>query len=197
MTPPFDPPRVTVFCGSRQGSRPEYMAAAAEMGRTLVERGLGLVFGGGSVGLMGGIADAVLAAGGEAVGVIPEVLMRPEVAHEGLTELRVVDSMHTRKKLMADLCGAFVAMPGGIGTFEELFEVFTWAQLRIHAKPIGLLDTCGYWTGLRGMLDMAVGEGFLNPVDRELIVRAETPADLLDKLAEVHLSPVDPDAVEP
>ena len=197
MTPSFDPPRVAVFCGSRSGTRPEYAEAARVMGRTLVERGLGLVFGGGSVGLMGTVADAVLEAGGEAIGVIPEVLMRAEVAHEGLTVLKVVDSMHTRKRTMADLCGAFVALPGGIGTFEELFEVFTWAQLRIHAKPIGLLDTRGYWTGLRGMLDQAVAEGFLNPVDLDLIVRAAEPGELLDRLAEARVQPVDPDHVEP
>jgi uncharacterized protein (TIGR00730 family) len=166
------------------------------MGRCLVERGLGLVYGGGSVGLMGEIADAVMEAGGEVIGVIPEVLSRPELAHEGITELRVVDSMHTRKKMMADLSSGFIAMPGGIGTFEELFEVLSWSQLRIHAKPIGLLDVSGFWTGFRNLMDQATGEGFLNPIHRELVVRSDDPGNLLD-LMEAFEPPsaVDPDAV--
>jgi uncharacterized protein (TIGR00730 family) len=193
----FDPPRITVFCGSRHGTRPEFTQAARALGKTLVERNLGLVYGGGSVGLMGEIADAVLEAGGEVVGVIPKVLSRAEVAHQNLSEMHVVDSMHTRKEMMNTLCGGFVAMPGGIGTFEELFEVFSWKQLLIHAKPIGLLDVAGFWTGLRGLLDQATSEGFINPVHRELLVRSEDPGELLDKMLAHQAPGPDPEAVKP
>lgn len=193
----FDPPYITVFCGSRLGTRPEYVTAAEELGRTLVKNGLGLVYGGGSVGLMGKIADSVLEAGGEVIGVIPEVLSRPEIAHPNLTTLHVVDSMHTRKKMMNDLCGGFIAMPGGIGTFEELFEVLSWAQLRIHAKPIGLLDVAGFWTGLRGLMDGATAEGFINPIHRELLIRAGGPQELLDRMRDAGVAEPDPEAVKP
>ncbi|RMG08928.1 MAG: TIGR00730 family Rossman fold protein [Planctomycetota bacterium] len=194
---PFDPPRITVFCGSRHGARPEFSDAARALGRTIAERGLGLVTGGGSVGLMGVVADAALEAGGEVIGVIPQVLSRAEVAHHGLSELLVVDSMHTRKMRMNELCGGFVALPGGIGTFEELFEVLSWRQLRIHAKPIGLYDVAGYWTGLRSLLDQAVAEGFLNPVHRSVLLRADDPELLLDRMAAERIAAADPDAVEP
>ena len=146
---------------------------------------------------MGVIADSVLKAGGEVIGVIPEVLSRPEVAHGGLTELKVVDSMHTRKQTMNDLCGGFIAMPGGIGTLEELFEVLSWAQLRIHAKPIGLLEVAGFWMGFRGLMDRATSEGFINPVHRDLLVRSGDPQELLDKMAAFATAAPDPDAVKP
>jgi uncharacterized protein (TIGR00730 family) len=193
----FDPPRLTVFCGSRHGARPEYAAVAAALGECLVKNGLGLVYGGGSVGLMGVLADSVLEAGGDVIGVIPEVLSRPEVAHQGLTELVIVDSMHTRKQTMMDLCGGFIAMPGGIGTFEELVEVLSWAQLRIHAKPIGLLDVADFWIPFRGLVDAATAEGFINPVHRDLIVRASDPQGLIDKMAAYVAPAADPDAVKP
>jgi uncharacterized protein (TIGR00730 family) len=129
--------------------------------------------------------------------VIPEVLSRPEIAHPGLTKLHVVDSMHTRKKMMNDLCGGFIALPGGIGTFEELFEVLSWAQLRIHNKPIGLLDVAGFWTGLRGMVDGATAEGFINPIHRDLLVRGTSPQELLDHMLAAGAPAVDPEAVKP
>jgi uncharacterized protein (TIGR00730 family) len=197
MDRPFKPARITVFCGSRPGIRPEYADAAEALGRCLVKNGLGLVYGGGSVGLMGKVADSVLEAGGEVIGVIPEVLSRPEIAHPGLTELHVVDSMHTRKKMMNDLCDGFIALPGGIGTFEELFEVLCWAQLRILAKPFGLLDVEGFWTGLRGMMDSATAEGFINPIHGDLLVGASTPQELLDRMRNVDAGDADPAAVKP
>jgi len=140
--------RLCVFCGSASGVRPEYEAAARELGTVLAGRGVGVVYGGASVGLMGVVADSALAAGGEVIGIIPQALVDREVAHAGLSELHVVGSMHERKALMAELSDAFVALPGGMGTLEELFEVFTWRQLGLHAKPIALLDVAGYWAGL-------------------------------------------------
>ena len=137
--------RVCVFCGSNVGRDPAYRRLTESLGRTLARRGVGLVFGGGRVGLMGALADAALAAGGEVIGVLPKALMEREIGHRGLTELRIVGSMHERKALMADLADGFVALPGGIGTLEELFEVWTWAQLGLHAKPCGLLDTDGFF----------------------------------------------------
>jgi len=175
--------RVCVFCGSSPGRDPRYRDAARRLARALVARGLGLVFGGGSVGLMGVLADAVLEAGGEATGVIPHGLAAREVAHRGLRDLRVVPSMHARKSLMAELSDAFLALPGGFGTFEELFEVITWAQLGIHRKPIGLLNVGGYYDGLIGFLDHAVAEGFVSAENRGLVQVADTPEGLLDHLA--------------
>lgn len=175
--------RICVFCGSSPGARPAYAAAAREMGRALAERGIGLVYGGGRVGLMGVVADAVLAAGGEAVGVIPDALMRREVGHGGLTELHVVDSMHERKARMADLSDGFVALPGGFGTFEEFCEVLTWSQLGIHPKPCGLLNTAGYYAPLLAMFDHAVSESFVRPQHRALVLEEADPARLLDRLA--------------
>jgi uncharacterized protein (TIGR00730 family) len=175
--------RICVFCGGNVGRDPRYREAAEELGRQLVRRGLGLVFGGGSVGLMGAVADATLAAGGHVIGVIPHGLAVREVAHRGLTELRVVSSMHERKAMMARLADAFVALPGGFGTFEELFEIVTWAQLGIHRKPIGLLNVAGYYDGLIRLLDHAVAEGFVPAENRGLIVVAEEPAPLLERLA--------------
>lgn len=172
--------RVCVFCGSSAGAHPDYAAAARALGAELARRRLGLVYGGGSVGLMGILADAALAAGAEVIGVIPEPLASPELAHTGLTELRVVGSMHERKGMMAALADGFVALPGGLGTLEETLEVLTWAQLGIHAKPVGLLDVRGYWSGLRELLTHAVAEGFVRPEHAALLVAGTTPAELLD-----------------
>lgn len=175
--------RLCVFCGSNAGSRPEYADAARRLGQALVARGLGLVFGAGHVGLMGVIADAVLAAGGEAIGVIPQALVDKELAHGGLTRLHVVSTMHERKALMADLSDAFAALPGGYGTADELCEILTWAQLGLHAKPIGLLNTLGYFDALTAWLDHTVGQGFMKPKHRRLLVQAGEPEELLDRLA--------------
>ena len=175
--------RVCVYCGSSPGADPAYAAALEALGREIAARGLGLVFGGGQVGLMGVVADSVLAAGGEVIGIIPRSLDEREVGHKGLTELRVVDTMHERKALMADLSDAFVAAPGGIGTLEELVEVYTWSQLGIHAKPVALLDTAGYWSPLVAWLDHAVEQRFLRPEHRDTLLVDDDPARLLDRLA--------------
>lgn len=174
---------VCVFCGSSPGHSPAYLAAAGAMGRELAGRGLGLVYGGGRTGLMGAVADAALAAGGQVLGVIPRGLQVREVAHAGVTELRVVGSMHERKAAMAERADAFVALPGGMGTLEETAEALTWSQLGIHAKPVGLLDVAGYWAPLTGFLDHAVAEGFLRPDHRALCLVAGAPGALLDRLA--------------
>jgi uncharacterized protein (TIGR00730 family) len=174
---------VCVFCGSRRGDDAAHAEAARALGAELVHRGLGLVFGGGSVGLMGVVADAVLAAGGEVVGVIPRGLFRAEIAHPRCTELHVVASMHERKALMTELADGFVALPGGLGTFEELLEVTTWLQLGIHRKPVGVLDVNGYWAGLRQLLAEAVCAGFLQADNAALILFEDAPARLLDRLA--------------
>jgi uncharacterized protein (TIGR00730 family) len=175
--------RLCVFCGSSEGGRPGYADAARRLGAELVARGIGLVYGGGAVGLMGVIADAVLALGGEAIGIIPEPLVARELAHRGLTELRIVGSMHERKATMAALADGFIALPGGFGTLEETFEILTWAQLGIHAKPVGVLNVEGYWDGLRQLVGQAVAEGFVRPEYAELLMFAETPAALLDRFA--------------
>jgi len=175
--------RICVFCGSSPGHDPRYLEAARTMGQTLARRGLGLVYGGGSVGLMGAVADAALAAGGEVIGVIPEVLQIRELAHRSLTTLHVVGSMHERKALMAELSDGFVALPGGMGTLEELSEVLTWAQLGLHARPIGLLDVAGYYQPLADFFDRAVGAGFLRPAHRALLLVGHEPGALLDRFA--------------
>jgi len=175
--------RICVFCGSNPGRRPEYMEAARAMGRVLVERGIGLVYGGGNVGLMGEVADTVLAAGGVAIGVIPEALMAREAGHTGLTELHVVATMHHRKAMMADLSDGFVALPGGFGTFEEFCEVLTWSQLGFHPKPCGLLNVAGYYGPLLALFDQAVAEGFVPPAHRALVIEETDPARLLDRFA--------------
>jgi uncharacterized protein (TIGR00730 family) len=175
--------RICVFCGSHPGASPVYAETARTLGETLARRGLGLVFGGGKVGLMGAVADGALAAGGEAIGVIPHALVVREVAHQGLTELRVVDSMHERKALMAELSDGFLVLPGGIGTMEEFFEVWTWAQLGLHEKPIGLLDTAGYFAQLQGFLDHAVAERFLHPDHRSTVLVDSDAGRLLDRMA--------------
>jgi uncharacterized protein (TIGR00730 family) len=174
--------RICVFCGSSAGKRPEYRTAAEGMGAELVRRNIGLVYGGGNVGLMGVLADAVLKAGGEAVGVIPENLMAREVGHNGLTKLHVVHSMHERKALMADLSDAFIALPGGFGTLEEFCEVLTWAQLGLHAKPCGILNVLGYYSPLLAMFDHAVKERFLKQENRRLVVARESATELLRAL---------------
>jgi hypothetical protein len=171
---------VCVYCGSSFGSDPVYLEATRELARTCAKRRIRVVYGGASVGLMGALADAALEAGGEVVGVIPQLLVDREIAHPGLTELHVVSSMHERKALMAELSDAFVALPGGIGTLEELIEVYTWSFLGIHDKPLGVLNTAGYYDGLSAFLDHATGQGFLRAEHRaRLVVAADTEA-LLD-----------------
>lgn len=177
--------RVAVYCGSSPGRTPIYAEAARELGRTLVEGDMGLVFGAGRVGLMGVIGQAVLDAGGEAIGVIPEKLMDLELAHPDLTELYVVQGMHPRKLLMGQLADAFIAMPGGFGTFEELFEVLTWTQLNYHLKPVGLLNVDGYYDQLLAFLDHARDEGFVRGIHRQMLVSDSDPGELLRKLATV------------
>ncbi len=174
---------ICVFCGSSNGRRPAYARAARNFGAALAAKGLGLVYGGGSIGLMGVVADSALEGGAPVVGVIPRALARREIAHHGLTRLEVVPSMHARKARMARLSDAFVAMPGGIGTLEELFEVLTWGYLGIHAKPVGLLDVGGYWRPLVRLLDHSVEEGFLRPAHRKLVVIDRSPLRLLERLA--------------
>jgi uncharacterized protein (TIGR00730 family) len=169
--------RLCVFSGSSPGGHPDYGQAAEELGRALAGQGIGLVYGGAQVGLMGTIADAALEAGGEAVGVIPQALVDREIAHTGLTDLHVVGSMHERKAKMAELSDGFIALPGGMGTLEELFEVYTWTQLGLHSKPLGLLDVRGYYAQLASFLDHAVAERFVTAEHREMLVvedRAET-----------------------
>ena len=182
--------RVCVFCGSSVGNKPAYQDAARAMGRLLAERGIGLVYGGGAVGLMGVIADAALQAGGSVIGVIPQALFDREIGHGGVTDLRIVDSMHTRKAMMADLSDAFIAMPGGVGTFEEFFEAITWTQLGLHRKPCGLLNVDGFYTPLALFIDQAVSEGFIKPVHRTAIIVDSDPARLLDSLATIDLPDV-------
>ena len=175
--------RICVYAGSNPGSDPAYAEAARALASLMAERGIGLVYGGGKVGLMGVLADTVLAAGGEAIGVMPQALIDREIGHPGLTELKVVQSMHERKALMAELADAFVAVPGGIGTLEELIEVYTWSQLGIHDKACGVLNVRGYYDGLAAFLDHAVQEGFLRPQHRAVLTVAEDPEQLLDALA--------------
>jgi uncharacterized protein (TIGR00730 family) len=176
--------QVCVFCGSASGANPAYASAAKELGRTLAERGLGLVYGGGRVGLMGEVATSALAAGGAVLGVIPHALSHKEIALADCTELIVVDTMHTRKSLMADRADAFVALPGGFGTCDELFEILTWSQLGIHQKPVGLLNVAGFFTPLLHWLDHVVAEGLLKAKHRELVLVADTVSELLRKLAD-------------
>lgn len=173
--------RVCVFCGSSVGARPSYVEAARALGTAIARRGLGLVYGGASVGLMGAVADAAIQAGGEVIGVLPRSLQKREIAHLNLTELHVVDSMHTRKAMMAERADGFIALPGGLGTMEELFEVMTWRLLGIHGKPVGLLDVEGYYRPLTAFLDNTIREGFLT--QKQLALHVETDPDaLLDAL---------------
>lgn len=182
--------RICVFCGSTSGLRPSYAAGARALAGALVSGGHTLVYGGGNVGLMGIIADAVLAAGGEVVGVIPHTLMEREIGHTGVTRLHVVDSMHERKALMADLSDAFVALPGGVGTFEELFEAITWTQLGLHRKPCGLLNVDGFYDGLLQFLDHAWAEGFIKPETRAIVSSGTDPVELLQRLLATVMPPV-------
>ena len=175
--------RICVYCGSSRGRRPEYEQAARQLGEALLERELGLIYGGASVGIMGAVADTLLAGGGEAIGVIPEALAIKEVAHEHLSEQHIVATMHERKALMADLADGFIALPGGWGTLEEIFEALTWAQLGFHEKPCGLLNVAGYYDQLAAFLEQAFDEQFVRPVYRELLLLAEQPAELLERLA--------------
>ena len=172
-----------VYCGSSNGRIDTYATAARSLAQAMVERGIRLVYGGGRVGIMGVVADEVMRLGGEAVGVIPEALRRRELAHTGLTELHVTVSMHARKTMMAELADAFVALPGGIGTFEEIFEVWTWAQLGFHNKPCGLLNVGGYYDGLVSFLDHASNEQFVRPDQRKMLVVESGPTALLDRFA--------------
>src|SRR6266540_406081 len=174
---------ICVFCGAATGRAPDYVDAARVLGEMLAQRGIGLVYGGGRVGIMGALADAVLDAGGRAIGVIPQQLLDREIAHDGLTELHVVKDLHQRKALMAGLADAFITLPGGIGTMEELFEVWSWAKLGLHSKPCGLLNVNGYFDSLRTLADQMVTEGFLEPVYREMLLIEEQPSVLLDQLA--------------
>jgi uncharacterized protein (TIGR00730 family) len=175
--------RLCVFCGSSAGREPAYRHLAESLARALAERGIGIVYGGARVGLMGALADAALAAGGEVIGVIPQALVEREIAHRGLTELRIVASMHERKALMAELADGFVALPGGIGTLEELFEVWTWGQLGLHAKPCALLDTDGFYGPLAAFLDHLVDAGFVREAHRAMLLTAHSPEELLRAFA--------------
>ena len=175
--------RICVFCGSSAGNNPQYAQAAVQLGREMVRRKIGLVFGGGGVGLMGVIADAVLEAGGHAIGVIPHALVARELAHRALPDLRVVNSMHDRKATMAELADAFVAMPGGFGTFEEFCEVITWTQLGVHRKSCGLLNVCGFYDPLIAQFDRGVEQGFIKRGNRKIVVAHADAGALLDALA--------------
>ncbi len=175
--------RLCVFCGSNPGRDPAYRRLAETLARVLAERGIGIVYGGGRVGLMGALADAALAAGGEVVGVMPRALIDREIGHRGLTDLRIVGSMHERKALMAELADGFVALPGGIGTLEELFEAWTWAQLGLHAKPCAVLDADGFYDPLVAFLDHLVETGFVRPAHRSMLVAVRSPDALLAAFA--------------
>jgi uncharacterized protein (TIGR00730 family) len=177
---------ICVFCGSRPGAKPAYRAAAEALGQLLAERGIELIYGGGNIGLMGIVADACLAAGGKVVGVIPRALLEWEVGHEGLTRLEVVDSMHTRKARMAELADGFIALPGGLGTFEELFEILTWAQLGFHNKPIGLLNVDGYYLPLVQMMERGVAEGFMKAENRGLLLAEDNLFALMRAMGVYH-----------
>ena len=174
--------RICVFCGASPGARPEYAEATRELARLLAAEGIGVVYGGGGVGLLGALADEVIASGGELTGVIPRALVDREIAHRDVMDMRVVGSMHERKALMAELSDAFVALPGGIGTLEELFEVYTWAQLGLHSKPCALLNVAGYYDGIADFLALAVGERFLREETRDLLLVDTDPAALIDRL---------------
>jgi uncharacterized protein (TIGR00730 family) len=174
--------RLCVFCGSSSGTRPVYAEAAAQLGRDLAKSKIALVFGGGRVGLMGILADSVLAARGQAIGVMPRALVEKEIAHTSLTELHVVESMHQRKSLMADLADAFLLLPGGFGSWEEFCEVLTWLQLGIHRKPCAILNVAGYYNGLLSLADHALAEGFLRPAHHKMVIVADHPQAALSQL---------------
>ncbi|WP_409313600.1 TIGR00730 family Rossman fold protein [Pseudomonas putida] len=186
---------VCVFCGASMGANPAYREAAVALGQAIARRGLTLVYGGGAVGLMGVVADAAMAADGEVVGIIPQSLLDAEVGHKGLTRLEVVDGMHARKARMAELSDAFIALPGGLGTLEELFEVWTWGQLGYHAKPLGLLDVNGFYDKLGGFLDHIVEEGFVRPQHRAMLLLGQQPDELLEGM-DSFVAPVAPKWVD-
>jgi hypothetical protein len=188
--------RVCVFCGSSPGRDPRYAEQAAALARELASRGIGVVFGGGSIGLMGVLADHALAAGASVTGVIPHGLAARELAHRGVADMRVVPTMHARKALMAELADGFVALPGGIGTLDELFEIVTWSQLGIHRKPVGVLNVAGYYDPLVTLLDHTVAGGFVAAENRGLVIVDEEPAALLDRMA-AHAPPPAPSWVTP
>lgn len=173
---------ICVFCGASTGANPIYREAAITMGQTLAANGIRLIYGGGAVGLMGVVADATMAAGGEVIGIIPQSLKDSEIGHTGLTRLEVVDGMHARKARMAELSDAFIALPGGLGTLEELFEVWTWGQLGYHSKPLGLLDVNQFYGKLSHFLDHLVEEGFVKPQYRDMLQRSKSPSGLLQQL---------------
>jgi uncharacterized protein (TIGR00730 family) len=178
--------RICVFCGSSPGGRREYAAAAETVARLLVANGIAIVYGGGNVGLMGILADTARSAGGEVIGIIPHSLMAKELAHNGLSDLRVVDSMHERKALMAELSDAFIALPGGYGTFEEFCEVLTWTQLGLQRKPCGILNVAGYYDHLLKLFDHAVAERFLKPEHRGIVISDTDPGSLIHRLLSHH-----------
>ena len=182
-----------VYCGSRDGDQPGYAAAATAVGAEIARRGWRLVYGGGRAGLMGRVADAALAGGAQVTGIIPRSLMEREVGHAGLSELHVVETMHQRKLMMAERSDAFIALPGGLGTFEELFEVWTWRQLGYHDKPIGLLNVDGYYDGLLGFMARSVAEGFVSPDQNDLVQVDTDPSVLLDRLQALAASAAAPD----
>lgn len=188
--------RLCIFCGSNHGGNPTYAAAAKQAGAELARRGIGLVYGGGNVGLMGVLADSVLAAGGQVTGVIPEALMAKEVGHRGLPDLRIVKTMHERKALMAELSDGFIALPGGIGTFEEFFEIVTWAQLGLHSKPCALLNVNSFYDPLLALLDHAIEERFVIPKQRALVLVESDFSTLLDRMAN-HQIPHEPKWISP
>lgn len=175
-----------MFCGSNVGARAVYQQAADALGQEMTRRGIGLVYGGGKVGLMGVIADAVLRAGGEVIGVMPDHLVNKEIDHHALTELRIVGTMHERKALMADLSDGFIAMPGGFGTYDEFCEIVTWAQLGLHRKPCGMLNSAGFFDSMLTMFDHATREGFIRPDHRAMILVAPEPNIVLDRMQEYH-----------
>ncbi|HAB10128.1 MAG TPA: TIGR00730 family Rossman fold protein [Planctomycetaceae bacterium] len=177
--------RVCVFCGSKTGSDSEYAQTAQRLGQEIASRGVGLVYGGGGIGLMGVVADSVLESGGEVIGVIPDGLAVEEVMHQHVADMRIVADMHQRKAQMHELSDAYIALPGGVGTFEELFEVLAWRQLKIHAKPIGVLDIRGFFGPFLETIECSVSEGFMNPRNRQLFVTETDPAVLLDQLLEM------------
>ena len=177
--------RVCVFCGSSLGRNPVYAEAAKQLGNALANRNLGLVYGGANIGMMGELANAAIDAGGEVIGVVPTIFVEKEIAHAALSDLRIVDSMHERKALMAELSDAFVALPGGFGTLDEFFEMVTWTQLGLHHKPCGVLNVCGYYSKLTDFLDYAVSEGYIKPHHGSLIQIDENPEALLKKFDNV------------
>lgn len=185
------PKRICVFCGSSSGARPRYASAAISLAQHLAARNIGLVYGGGKLGLMGTLADAALAAGGDVIGVIPRSLAGKERSHHGLSELRVVESMHERKALMAELSDAFIALPGGYGTFEEFCEVLTWTQLGLHRKPCGILNVEGYYDALLQLFDHALAEQFVKPAHRHMVLSDTTCESLVSKLLEYQVPRVD------